>query len=565
MKALCLAIFILSAAVLAQPQTAPKPAIVEGKVVSSTTGEPLRKVELTLTTNIASEDMEAMIAMFGGGSDAPPGPKTPKAAKKTFAATTDAAGKFQLDQVEPGDYFLSAKRAGYVDGQYKPEGKYAAAGKVRLAAGDTLTDVVFRLVPQGALAGRLIDEDGDPVAAAFVTAQSYNYGSGRRRLMTADSAQTSDRGEFRLGKLPPGRYYLSANAFNMNPLAEVPPPPKDGSPETGYVSTYYPSATDPALATAIDVAAGADLGGFTIQLRKSKVVRIRGKALAADGTPLKNFQVMLMSPGNPTSMQMRMVSNAEGRFEIANVQPGSYTVTTMQLEGSSPSIHMQPLVVPAEGLDNVQLGAQPEGTVQGSVLVSGDAKVSLTGLMVMIAGGEDDLGAMPVMGKVSESGAFALKKVGALPYDLSLQPVPSGTYLKSVQWGGRERLGQTLDFTAGFAGTLQIVLGTDGGDFEAAVSRDDKPAAGATVVLLAADPAGRFPETTESGYADSTGHVKLTDVPPGDYLAFAWEKVEHGQWLDLAFLKPFENQAARVTVHPKGHETAQLTLIPAAQ
>jgi hypothetical protein len=134
-----------------------------------------------------------------------------------------------------------------------------------------------------------------------------------------------------------------------------------------------------------------------------------------------------------------------------------------------------------------------------------------------------------------------------------------------VQWGGRERLGQTLDFAGGFAGPLQIVLGTDGGTFEAAVLRDDKPAADATVVLLAADPDGRFPETTQSGESDSAGHVSLKDIAPGDYLAFAWEKVEEGQWLDAAFLKPFENQAARVTVHPKGSEKAQLRLIPAGK
>lgn len=565
MKFACYAPLICAAVALAQPQTTPKQAVVEGRVVSATTGEPLRKVELTLASGGTSDEVEAMMAMFGGNSDAPAEPKKPKTAKKSFAATTDAAGKFRFDQVEPGDYILSIKRAGYVDSLYKPEGKYSADGKLRLVAGDELTGVAIRLVPQGALSGGLIDEDGDPVASAFVSAQSYSYASGHRRLIPADSQQTNDRGEFRLGKLRPGRYYLSASPFNMNPLAEVPPPPKDGSPETGYVSTYYPSATDLALATAIDVAAGADLSGFTIQLRKSKVVRIKGRVLADDGTPLKNFQLMLMSPGNVGSMHMKMVSNAEGRFEMANVPPGSYTLTTMQFGGSSPAMHMQPLVVPAEGLDNLQLGAQPEGNVQGSVVVSGDAKVALNGLRVMIAGGEDGMAAMPVVGSVSDSGAFVLKKVAAVAYELSLQPLPAGTYLKSVQWGGRERLGQTLDFAAGFAGTLQVVLGTDGGAFEAAVSRDDKPVADATVVLLAADPAGRFQETTQSGESDSAGRVSFKDVPPGDYLAFAWEKVEEGQWLDAAFLKPFEDQAARVTIRPKGSEKAQLGLIPAGK
>jgi protocatechuate 3,4-dioxygenase beta subunit len=537
--------------------------VVEGKVVASVGGAPLRKVELKLSTSDVPEGMEGMEAMFGGGEPTA-APDQPSAKTKTVSATTDEGGKFRFDQVEPGDYFLSAKRAGYVDGQYKPEGKYAVDGKLRLRAGDSLTDVEFRLVPLGAIGGRVLEEDGDPVSGAIVVAQSYYYGGGRRRLQPADSGQTTDRGEFRLGKLKPGRYYLSVSPSNGNPLAETPPPPKDGSPETGYVSTYYPSVTDIGQATAITVAAGADLSGFAIQLRKSRVVRIKGKAVDADGKPIGNAMVMLMSPANPGGMLMRMLGNPEGRFEIAGVEPGSYMIMTTQMSGSSPSIHMQPLVVPAEGLDNVQLGAQPEGTVQGNIMVAGDDKVALKGLRVMLAGGED-APSMPAFATASESGDFVVKKLAAAPYNLTLPHLPDGTYLKSVQLGGHERLGQTLDFSAGFAAPVQIVLGTDGGEFEATVSRDDKPVADATVVLLAADPNGRFPETTRTGESDSAGHVKIKDVPPGDYIAFAWEEVEEGEWLDAGFLKPFDNQATRVRIQPKGHEKAQLAAIPAAK
>jgi len=561
MRTIYSALLVLSTA-LAQPGTAPKPIAVEGKVVSSIGGAPLRKVELKLTTSDLPEGMEAMEAMFGGaGAAAAPG--QPNGKNKTFSATTGDGGKFRFDQVEPGDYLLSAKRAGYVDGQYKPEGKYAVDGKLRLRAGDSVTDLEFRLVPLGAVGGRVIDEDGDPVSGATVVAQFYNYASGRRRLAPGDFTQTSDQGEFRLGKLKPGRYYLSVSPTNANPLAETPPPPKDGSPETGYVSTYYPGATDIAQATAITVAAGADLSGFQIQIRKSKVVRIKGKAVDADGKPIGNTVVMLMSPANPGSMRMKMLG-AEGTFEIAGVEPGAYIIATTQMGGSSPSIHMQPLVVPAEGLDNLQLGSQPEGTVQGNITVAGDEKVALKGLEVMLAGGED-APTMPVFVTASETGDFVMKKLAAAQYNLALPHLPDGTYLKSVQLGGHERLGQPLDFAAGFGAPIQIVLGTDGGDFEATVSRDDKPVAEATVVLLVADPGGRFPETTRTGESDSTGHVKIKDVPPGDYVAFAWEQVEQGEWLDAAFLKPFDNQATRVRIQPKGHERAQLALIPAAK
>lgn len=87
----------------------------------------------------------------------------------------------------------------------------------------------------------------------------------------------------------------------------------------------------------------------------------------------------------------------------------------------------------------------------------------------------------------------------------------------------------------------------------------------ATVVLLAADPGGRFPETTRTGQTNAAGYLKLTGVPPGDYLAFAWETVEEDECFDLGYLKTFDSQAVRVGIQPKGREKAQLPLIPAAK
>src|SRR5581483_3803878 len=127
MRLHCLSTALLfSSVTFAQQSAPPKPAVVEGKVVGSLAGEPLRKVELTLSTSMGSDETDAMMAMFGGGDDdaapankpAPP----PKPPKKTYSATTDAAGKFHIE-AEAGDYFLSLKHTGFVDQNYKPEGK----------------------------------------------------------------------------------------------------------------------------------------------------------------------------------------------------------------------------------------------------------------------------------------------------------------------------------------------------------------------------------------------------------------------------------------------------------
>jgi len=561
---------LLAAAAAAQTPSESKPAVVEGKVVNSLTGEPIRKAELTLTTSLTPDGMDN-IGFDISGLDLddvkpPEQPPKPKEPKRTYAGISDASGKFRFEGVAAGDYYLKVKHAGFVDDTYEPSGTLASEGRLHLTAGQEVHDVTFRLVPQAAVSGKVVDEDGDPITDAMVSATRPTYANGHRTLFPGDTAQTNDRGEFRLGKLSPGRYYLVAEVMAMNPMAAVNPPPKDGSPETGYVATYFPRYLDSQEAEAIDVKAGADIPGFVIHMQKSRVVRVKGSLVGADGKPLKQAQVMLMSGARPGSMRMGSV-DAEGKFEIANVAPGVYTAMTVQLfgnSGGSPAMTMQTLIVPSENLSDVKLGTVPEATLPGQITVADDGKVALKGIAVTLQG--DEVGPlMPASGRVEDSGAFVLKKVATASYDLRLVNVPAGAYVKSVLWNGREKLGESLDFSAGVSGDLQVILGTDGATFDAKVTRDDKPVDDATVVLLPEDARHRNGQTTRSASTDGAGHVAFKDVRPGNYLAFAWEKVEEGDWFDPVFVKAAANDAVKVTIGSRDNQHVDLKAIPAAK
>ena len=567
-KLLFIAVLLAAPAVRAQSAAPPALATLAGKAVNSVTGEPVRKADITLSNSPDTGALDAAMRMFsGGGADTAvtmdaslAKPETPA---KTFKATTDGNGEFHIDKIEPGDYYLTAAHAGYADGKYKPDTAESKEGKIHFAASEAVKGIVFHLVPQGAVSGRVVDEDGDPVPGAMVSALSNGRATGRQ-LMPVDTSPANDRGEFRLGKLPPGSYYLSGGLLRMDFMGAAPPAaPADGSPEMNYVTTYFPGMVDVTTATKIDVAAGADLTGFTIKLRKSRVVRVKGQALAADGTPLKGGQVMLTSPSSIGSMQMSAL-HSDGTFEIANVQPGSYMLMSVQINGGQPSMQMQSLMVPEEGVSGVKLRALPEQTVQGKVVVADNGKVALKDMMVMLAG-DEGMTIMPAMGKVSDSGAFTLKVSGA-SYRLELPKTPPGSYVKSVVWGGREMLGKALDFSAGAAGELVVTLGVDGGKVDATVSAEGgKPAPEATVVLVPYDSALRSEATVKDEDADANGHVTFTDVPPGEYLAFAWQEVDGGAWLRPDFLKPFEKDAKHVTIEPRGSEKVDLRQIPAAR
>ncbi|MGO9095085.1 MAG: carboxypeptidase regulatory-like domain-containing protein [Bryobacteraceae bacterium] len=554
------AALFLAAAAFAQPPADSKPAAVEGTVVNSVTGAPLRKVGLTLSNGEVPGEMAAMREQFGGHSS-----EMPKVSTKTFAATTDAAGKFHFDNLPPDTYWITVKKAGFGDQRYKPKGAAAGArGSLRLAAGQELKDVEIRLVPHGTISGRVLDEDGDPFPSAMVSALASTFVHGRRRLMPADAGQTNNRGEFSLSKLPPGHYVLCASIPHFSFPSSATPPPADGAPETAYVSTYMPNSTDPAQAEKVDITPGGEVTGLEIHMQESVVIRVKGRLTDETGQPIKNAYIELMAGGGRVgSKSMTSVNDPEGKFELANVQPGASTITIVQMQGSSPKITMQPLIVPERGIENLKLGARADATIQGKVAVDGDAKFPLKDFALMLTPAE--VASMPATAKADETGAFTLAHVAPAVYDLTFSFVPEGAYIKSVEFNGREALGHELDCSSLTAGTLRVLLGADGGKVEGHVSRDDKPAADATVVLVPADPNRRFPEAVRQGSSDERGQVTLKDVPPGDYLAFAWEKIEEGAWYDPSFLRTVENQAVKVQIRPKAAEQVELKPIPAAQ
>src|SRR5581483_8738907 len=75
-------------------------AAVEGRVVNAATGAPLKKAVVSLEVFSPGRGMN--------GSPSVTGP----------SATTDAEGRFRLEQVDPGTYFLNARRNGYLGQSY---------------------------------------------------------------------------------------------------------------------------------------------------------------------------------------------------------------------------------------------------------------------------------------------------------------------------------------------------------------------------------------------------------------------------------------------------------------
>jgi hypothetical protein len=117
---------------------------------------------------------------------------------------TDDAGRFAFAAVPPGKYQLSAERTGYLRQSYGAR-QYSGGGTpVLVADGQTVKDIVFKLSPQAVITGKVLDEDGEPVANMQVRAQKYVYRGGKRQW-SGCQRHTSDIGEYRLPECSRGR------------------------------------------------------------------------------------------------------------------------------------------------------------------------------------------------------------------------------------------------------------------------------------------------------------------------------------------------------------------------
>src|SRR5262249_33661031 len=118
-------------------------------------------------------------------------------------AKSDSNGRFSFQNVLSGEYQLLALQDGFVPGEFGQRSPTSEGIHFQVAAGQRMTGVQLTLTPTGSITGRVYDRDGEPLGKAQVQALRSVYKDGRRTLAIVQTAQTDDRGEYRLYWLAP--------------------------------------------------------------------------------------------------------------------------------------------------------------------------------------------------------------------------------------------------------------------------------------------------------------------------------------------------------------------------
>ncbi|HET9216902.1 MAG TPA: carboxypeptidase-like regulatory domain-containing protein [Terriglobia bacterium] len=495
-------------------------------------------------------------------------------------AATDGDGRFAFRDVTPGFYTIRVQKEGFFG---KPEGGTfppTAATDVSVAAKE-VSAASLSMTPGALIGGRVYGVDGQLLPNAIVWAMRVTYPLGYAVLSGQVSKLADDRGEFRLFWIPPGDYYLTAEAPRA---ASIP----GGGPAGQGIKTFYPGVTDVTEARTLTVKGGEEMLGMDVGIRGSSSFKVSGQITSLIPLPVAqnaagaNAAVLVLlgrdatAPDDTKQVGTVPLVPTIGKFEISNILPGTYDLFARVPDPASQASGGAPVAWGRARLDvrdmdvpNVSIVIPPAVDVRGTVSAGGGKMPSSIRVQLM----PDDAAAkIPAYQQVSRrtvpvdaAGAFAVPAVPAGRFRVSaIAGLPPDMYLADVRQSAQSVFDTGFDVNSGNTAPLEIALAAGAGSVTGVVVDGPmKVVPGATVVLV--------PETKRrsnralyvSATSDAYGRFSLRGVSPGDYKVFAWESIPTEAYVNAAFMVKHEDRGKPVHVGQQGTVSTELTIISA--
>ena len=580
MKATAVLLLMLLLAAPPTPATQAPPGSVEGVVVDVLTGAPIAKVTLDL--------------------------QSPDNPSIRYPGITSPEGRFAFAGVLPGRYSLTAMRTGYVRSQYGQRGPNGDPSILVVSPGQRVTNAQLSMVRSGAISGRLVDTDGEPVAEAQVHAWKVTYRDGWRALVPIVSLASNDLGEFRLFGLPPGQYYISAQPeppdYIRAPSFAALGPTMPGAVVTSFSAgqggaglgdpatqprrvtrdwspVYFRGTTDPFAASPIHLPAGNEIRNADIVIERIPGVRLSGIAVDPSGAPVRNARITMtpVAPGvsfaASTTVNVfggrisitdapSLNANANGEFGGRTFPSGTYLLSAVS--GNPGSRISGQAIVDLRGVPaaTARITRTPSREISSQVVFEGfsnapDLSRVRVGLRSTVAAAMD-IALQPV----PSSGMVVFRDVVAGDYLFNISSNLDKSYVRSIRAGNLDLLEDGLRGNSVLDGPIRIVIAANAGELRGnAVDENGAPMANVTVVLMPDEVRRGRIDLYRSTTTDPSGAYRLDRVPPGSYRLFAWEDVEKDAWRNPAFMSLYESRGQILEVGEGTAATAHVNVI----
>ena len=525
-----------AAQIASAPQAAtPSGYRIAGTVVSKTDGHPLARTRITI--------------------------RDAKAPQKFQSLVTADDGKFEFHGVLPGKYSLTGAKRGFITASYDQHDQFSTA--IVTGAGVETDALVLRLAPAAIIAGRILDEAGEPVRRALVTLYYDTHNSGVDQIRPFGTGQTDDQGVYEIASLVPGTYFLSASAkpwYAVHPPSDSPDSPRgkptdsanlDRSLDVAYPLTYYPDVTEADSATPIPVRGGERL---QVEIHLNPVpslhllFRLPNNGNKGDIFPRLEQPAFDGSTLLPAD-EVRTVS--PGLVEMNGIPAGRYNI---RFFGAGSGIQMNGVDLAKDGEEFETSGSEALSTVKVSVQVPGEA-ILPSGLSVSLRSGTGFAGG--VNAEVDPKGEVEFDQIPAGRYEVLVGSPGTPYSVSRISAEGAEVSGHALVVTAGSPASVVLTLAAGTQSVEGTIQRAGKPFAGAMVVLVPKNPE-MDRDLFRRDQSDLDGTFSLRNVVPGSYTLLAIENGWDLDWSQPAVIAAYLSHGRTVEVRNQPGRTVSL-------
>jgi len=436
---------------------------------------------------------------------------------------SDHSGHFSIAALKPGAYLLMPEYRGFLYAPKKP-------GPLPLKAGEHVSDFKLEMTPHAVIAGRAVDDYGDPLRSVTVQAEAISSDGAIPSVLrsaVSGSNVADDRGHFRIA-LAPGKYYIKA--VPQEGGGGGPPEIRtDGTAPADYGATWYPGAASKEQAVMVEVQAGEE-ANIEIHLSHAvaqRMLTMSGKVLGIpDGNSYATVQLQTM--GGQGRVSQGIGANPDGSFMFSRLEPGTYRLTAMSF--GAKLMQSPPLEVRLDSdSTNLELHltgmGELTGTLEFAAAPAGGAASTEKRTVRLEIPGSFSFGSS-LSGEVNRDRTFHIGSIPAGRFTLHIDALPENAYISKLQLDGTAVSGEVLDLSQGpRSSKIKVTVSADGAQISGALldKEGNKLPITLAFVLLVDDPSklelNGNPEHRARVGAD--GKYSFHGIRPGKYRLLA--------------------------------------------
>jgi hypothetical protein len=484
---------------------------------------------------------------------------------------TGPEGQFSFDGVPRGQVTIQLTKPGYF--------KYGALSQGQTAnslvdVGPETARVVLKMAPEAVIFGRVTGQDEEPLEGASVQILTRAPVDGRQMLtLTHGGVRTDEDGNFRIGSLAPGRYYLVVKAGTVTRRVLGAQTPK--SSESYAAALYYPGTPDLAAATPIELTAGQKMEAqFSLALMPA--YKVSGR-LAASGEWKRVYPPMIIDSLEQPLFGANQFDAASGSFEFRAIPVGTYTVRLSGLDAQDHQHSSDRKLTVSKPMSDIGFLLQPGTDIPVVTRIefnqprpTGSCESPTLGGQVQHSDCSDYPAAVVELISVESMRTRVSSEYRPLedPSRFTMHGVAQGKYLikasatlggyvQSVRSGNLDLLREVLTVSENESvAPIEVVLRDDPGSLKVRVNAE-KP--GQLAMILIFMDGQLFPTLQTGG---STGsEVFLPPVPPGTYRVLAFDTLDGVEYGNPEVLAQYASKTATVAVAAKGNASVVVDLI----